>query len=154
MALGIYVGKFYQTLGRLRDAERILREAGDVGNPIVLAEVRNDVDAMRRYMSTASVPLGRLERFVKAGLIAQAKAMIERPARTPVIAAQNDVRAAISSWLRAVRRRRSNICGRASSSPKGGFRPSIRTAAASQRPTPSRTIFADSLRPPPPTIRW
>ena len=78
-----YIGQFYMTLGRLEDAERHLQDSGDLDDLLTLAEIREDLPAMRSYLRRLS-PRMEAHRLVKAGLIEEARARLETQASDPL----------------------------------------------------------------------
>jgi hypothetical protein len=72
------IGHWYITLGRWRDAERLLASTGQIQDLIPLAELRDDVQALRGYLSRLP-PDFHVDRLVRAGLLEEARARLETP---------------------------------------------------------------------------
>ena len=84
------------SLGRLRDAEKVLREGGAAAasNLAVLNEVWGRRDAFRRQLEATLAngrPFSRIERLVSSGLIDQARAEAARPPAGPLQEAQRTI---------------------------------------------------------------
>jgi tetratricopeptide (TPR) repeat protein len=78
-----FVGFFYITLGRLHDAERVVLDSGDLFPLVVLADIRDDVPALRSYLLRMP-PDVYVHLVVKAGLIDQARARLESHTSDPI----------------------------------------------------------------------
>jgi hypothetical protein len=72
------IGEWYITLGRWRDAERLLASSGQIRDLIPLAELREDVQTLRGYLSRLP-PDVHVDRLVRAGLLEEARARLGTP---------------------------------------------------------------------------
>jgi tetratricopeptide (TPR) repeat protein len=95
----VYVAQFYMTLGRLRSAERLLLESGDLFHLSILAEIRGDVAGMRNYWLRLP-PDMFIHPLVKAKLVEQARSRLNEHVASPTERQLADIgRAALASAM-------------------------------------------------------